>query len=76
MPPTSDGVGEIRTVGCNLERLVPSAVHLDAIRRAVESTHRATILATELLNMHVRRMLTEAETGAEGSVPDFSPRNQ
>ena len=56
MPPTSDG---IRTVGCNLARLVPDAGHLDAIRHAVASTHKATILATELLNMHVRRLLLE-----------------
>jgi hypothetical protein len=55
MPPTSDG---IRTVGCSLQKLVPDAGQLDAIRRAVASTHKATILATELLNMHLRRMLT------------------
>jgi len=56
MPPTSDG---IRTLGCNLARLVPDAGHLDAIRQAVASTHTATILATELLNMHARRLLLE-----------------
>ena len=55
MPPTSGG---IRTVGCSLQKLVPDAGQLDAIRQAVASTHRATILATELLNMHLRRMLT------------------
>lgn len=54
MPPTSDG---IRTVGCSLQKLVPDAEQLDAIRQAVASTHKATILATELLNMHLRRML-------------------
>lgn len=54
MPPTSDG---IRTVGCSLQKLVPDAGQLDAIRQAVASTHKATILATELLNMHMRRML-------------------
>ena len=63
MPPTSDG---IRTVGCNLARLVPDAGHLDAIRQAVASTHKATILATELLNMHVRRLLRDE--GADLSV--------
>ena len=56
MPPASDG---IRTVGCSLERLVPDAAHLDAIRKAVVSTHKATILATTLLNMHARRLLTD-----------------
>ena len=55
MPPTSDG---IRTVGCSLQKLVPDAGQLDAIRQAVASTHRATIHATELLNIHLRRMLT------------------
>lgn len=47
MPPTSDG---LRTVGCNLQKLVPDAGQLDAIRQAVASTHKATILVTELLN--------------------------
>lgn len=55
MPPTSDG---IRTVGCSLQKLIPDVGQLDAIRQAVAATHRATILATELLNMHLRRMLT------------------
>lgn len=59
MPPTSDG---IRTVGCSLQKLIPDVGQLDAIRQAVASTHRATILATELLNMHLRRMLTVGET--------------
>ena len=54
MPPTSDG---IRTVGCSLEKLLPDVAHLDAIRQAVASTHKATILASELLNMHLRRLL-------------------
>ena len=54
MPPTSDG---IRTVGCSLEKLLPDVGHLAAIRQAVASTHKATILASELLNMHLRRLL-------------------
>lgn len=54
MPPQSDSV---RTVGVSLERLVPDAVHLDAIRDAVQRTHRATLLATELLNFYVRDRL-------------------
>ena len=55
MPPESDG--SLRTVGCSLERLIPDAGHLCKIRSAVATVHKATILATELLNMHVRRML-------------------
>lgn len=55
MPPTSDG--DVRTVGCALKRLVPDAGHLDALRRAVASTHKATVLSTELLNLHLRRVL-------------------
>ena len=62
MPPESDG--EVRTVGCALHRLVPDAGHLDALRRAVESTHKATFLATELLNMHLRRVLADEGTAA------------
>ena len=54
MPPASDGV---RMVGCALSKLVPDATHLEVMRGAVLSVHRATILATELLNMHLRRCL-------------------
>ena len=56
MPPTSDG---LRTVGCVLQKLIPDAGQLDTIRQAVASTHKATILATELLNMHLRRVLRD-----------------
>ena len=60
MPPSSDGV---RTVGCALSRLIPDVAHLGTIQGAVLSVHRATILATELLNMHLRRCLKgEADT--------------
>lgn len=48
---------DVRTVGCALEKLVKDPSHLQKIRQAVASTHKATILASELLNMHVRRML-------------------
>lgn len=54
MPPSSDG---IRTVGCRLDRLVLDDGHLQAIRHAVNRVHKATILVTELLNMHIRRCL-------------------
>ena len=57
MPPASDGV---RTVGCSLEKLVPDSSHVLALRRAVADTHKATLLATELLNMHLRRTLSDS----------------
>jgi hypothetical protein len=61
MPPTSDGAREsneaIRTVGCSLAKLVPDAGHLERLRQVVAAAHKATILATELLNMHLRRCL-------------------
>ena len=56
MPPESDG---LRTVGCSLERLVLDRTHLQKLRDAVNTVHKATILATELLNMHLRRMLRD-----------------
>ena len=59
MPPTSDGKENIRTVGCALDKLVPDASHLEKIRHAVAVTHKATILASELLNIHLRRLLAE-----------------
>lgn len=60
MPPTSDG---IRTVGCALSKLVLEATHLERLQNAVLSVHKATILATELVNMHLRRCLAgEADT--------------
>ena len=63
MPPASDG---IRTVGCSLVKLIPDEGHLAAIRRGVLSVHAATILATELLNMHLRRcLLGETDTPLE-----------
>jgi len=64
MSPTSDAT--IRTVGCSLQKLVPDAGYLDAIRQAVASTHKATILATELLNLHLRRKLDD-DLGADVS---------
>jgi hypothetical protein len=56
MPPTSDGE-TVRTVGCALAKLIPNASHLQKIQHAVASTHKATILASELINMHIRRVL-------------------
>ena len=45
-----------RTVACSLDPLIPSEEHKAAIRDAVHRVHKATILATELLNLHVRRL--------------------
>ena len=56
MPPESDG---IRTVGCSVSKLIPNEEHLVKIQGAVAATHKATILATELLNIHLRRCLEE-----------------
>ena len=56
MPPTSDG-DSVRTVGCALVKLVPDPVHLQKIRDAVTTIHKATILASELLNLHIRLAL-------------------
>ena len=50
-----------RTVACNFETLVPSEKHKAAIRDAVHRTHKATLLATELLNLHIRRCLEECD---------------
>jgi len=53
MPPKSDDDNK-RTVGCTLSKFVICTSHLDKIREAVHSTHKATILVTELLNMYIR----------------------
>ena len=65
MPPFSDG-DEVRTVGCSLEKLIPDPSHLHKIRGAVAATHKATILASELLNMHIRRKLDADPTSDLG----------
>ena len=54
MPPMSDG---IRTVGCRLSKLVTDEAHLLSIQDAVLRCHKATIFATELVNIHLRRCL-------------------
>ena len=59
MPPASDGV---RTVGCALQKLVPDMNHLRAIQDAVCAVHKANVLATELLNLHLRRCLSGEAT--------------
>ena len=64
MSPESDG-DEIRTVGASLEKLIRSDVHLSRIREVVSNTHKATLLVTELLNIHLRRMLLEEQDLAQ-----------
>ena len=51
--------GNIRTVGCSISKLILNEDHLQSIREVVLSTHKATILVSELLNIHIRRMLEE-----------------
>ena len=51
--------GNIRTVGCSISKLILNEDHLQSIRDVVLSTHKATILVSELLNIHIRRMLEE-----------------
>ena len=57
MPPASDGEDSYTTVGCRLSKLVPDPNHQEKIMEAVHVTHKASILASELVNLHIRRML-------------------
>ena len=54
MPPDSDG---LRTIGCRLGRIVPDKAHFELIQEAVLNVHKANIFASELLNLHIRRLL-------------------
>ena len=47
----------LRTVGCRLEKLIPDAQTVSDIRMAVQRVHEATIQATSLLNLHIRRCI-------------------
>ena len=47
------------TVGCAFEKLVPDEGHRATLCDAVLRTNKATVLATELLNLHVRRCIEE-----------------
>ena len=49
-----------RTVACRLETWIPDASVLADIRTAVERAHLATLHATHLLNLHVRRCLRDS----------------
>ena len=80
MPPTSDG--EIRTVGCSLEKLIPDPEHLEKIRAAIAAIHKATILVSELLNMHLRKTLAsdpeadpEADPARAPNAPSRAPND-
>ena len=54
MPPDSDS---LRTIGCRWGRIVPDKTHFELIQEAVLNVHKATIFASELLNLHIRRLL-------------------
>ena len=56
MPPFSDGT---RTVACSLEKLVPDTGVVSDIRTIVSRVHEATIQATTLLNLHIRRCVAD-----------------
>ena len=49
----------LRTIGCRVEKLIPDAQIVADIRTAVQRVHEATIYATALLNLHVRRCIRD-----------------
>lgn len=51
--------GRTYTVGVSFEKLVPNETHKSIVRDAVERVHKATIYASELINIHIRRCLEE-----------------
>ena len=51
--------GRTYTVGCSFDKLIPDEAHRSALRDAVSRVHKSTILATELLNLHVRRCIED-----------------
>ena len=51
----------VRVVGCQLHKIVRTEAHLTALRDGVERVHRVTVLATELLNLHLRRCLERGD---------------
>ena len=53
--------GRTYTVGVSFEKLVPDERHKNVVRKAVERVHRATIYATELINIHIRRCIEELD---------------
>ena len=54
-----------------MEKLVPDEAHKLIIRdAAVGCVHKATLLATELLNLHVRRCFEELDGRGPGRILD------
>lgn len=49
--------GETRSIKCQLRKVVRLPTHIDRILDAVERVNEATLLASELLNLHLRRCL-------------------
>jgi hypothetical protein len=47
----------IRTIGCRVEKLIPDAQIVADIRTVVQRVHEATIHATTLINLHLRRCI-------------------
>ena len=50
---------ETRTVGCSITKAIPDALHIAYIEKLVRRVHEATIHASALLNLHIRRCLKE-----------------
>lgn len=51
--------GKQRTIGCCINKSVPDAAHRRYIEKAVNRVHEATVHATELINLHIRRCLKD-----------------
>lgn len=49
----------LRTIGCRVDELIPDAQIVADIRTVVQRVHQATIHATALLNLHVRRCIRD-----------------
>ena len=62
----------VRVIGAQLATVTRSDAHLSRLRDGVERVHRATVLASELLNLHLRRLL-EANEAAD--LPNFFDGN-
>ena len=59
--------GAIRTVGCNLAKLVPDATVVADIQTAVDRAHSDTVQACILLSVHIRRCLYPLEHVFDGN---------
>lgn len=56
-----DEKGSTYTVGCRLDKLVPNAQHVDAIRVAVERMQRVMVDTCDLMNLYIRDRLQNHE---------------